>query len=59
MDTVIAKFASDRSPGLLPLGKGKDSSGENGKMKGGGRIQFSASVSTFAVYLAPYWLSSG
>lgn len=47
MDTVAAEVVSDPSPGLLPLGKGKYSSRENGKTERGGRIQFSVCVSIF------------
>lgn len=52
-DIVAAKVVSDPDPGLLPQGKGKNSSRDNGKMERGGKIQFSISVSTFAVCLAP------
>lgn len=58
-DIVAAKVVSDPDPGLLPQGKGKNSSRDNGKMERGGKIQFSISVSTFAVCLAPYLLYSG
>lgn len=49
MDIVAAKVVSDSSSGLLTLGKGRNSSGDNGKKERGGRIQFSLCVSIFAV----------
>lgn len=50
MDIVAPKVVSHPSSGLLPLGKRRNSSGDNGKMERGGWVQFGLCVSVFAVY---------
>lgn len=55
-DTAAAKVVSGLSPGLLPLGKGESSPGDNGKI---GEAVFNlAFASNFVVSLAPYLLYS-
>lgn len=50
LDIVAAKVVSDPSSDLLSLGKGRKSSGDNGKMERGVWIQFNSCVSIFALY---------
>lgn len=50
---------SDLSPALLPQGRGRKTSTDDGEMERVGQIQSGISLAIFAVCLAPYLLYSG